>query len=574
MQTKILIILCSALFHFVTLAAAPDDINNNQRAWYDAVDVNANNDYTDNPNNNANISTWNDKSGSNNHVSATGNRRPRYRHNTIAIQRHGIDFDGINDSLSRNIDIWLGAVNQAEIFLLITTDAVQASSIFSSSDNNTNRLSAHTPWSNNRTYFDQGNCCGSPTRISGNIPITLNQQYFWHFIGLPALQSVVQDGQIHLTDGGSSTYNSTVNSSFALAGWAKNINAHIHNGRFFEGIFYQTGLNNAQRRIISSYLSAKWNKAFSASPSYADVYNGDAASNGNYDYFMGGIGQDNGTQTTGTSQGLTITNDNFLTANGKFITAGVNYLVTVPQTGTSTNDLPIGYTNRSNRSWYIDTTGTGGLANLSFNASTIGIPIDNGKTYSLLHRTGTSGIFTEVATSTMAGGVVSFSHLPADGIYTLGKKGTVAFSLQKTSLTAEDPLNNATNPKAIPGAFVDYTLTIKNTGDGTPDAESSIISDTIPVKLTLFTGDLDGNGSPFVFTDNHCPPTSTTLTSNLTLDYPADVIFKDAAGATISPASDFDTAIRGFEITLSGTMNASSGGNTPCFTLKYRTQIQ
>jgi len=52
---------------------------------------------------------------------------------------------------------------------------------------------------------------------------------------------------------------------------------------------------------------------------------------------------------------------------------------------------------------------------------------------------------------------------------------------------------------------------MKNTGSGAADTDSVIISDNIPANLILFTGNLDGNGSPFVFTDNNCP--STTLTT-------------------------------------------------------------
>ena len=82
-------------------AAAPDDINTSQRAWYDAVDIDADSDYTNNPANNAPISDWWDKSGSGNHISAAGTSQPLYRHNSISPQRHGLDFDGIND----NVDV-------------------------------------------------------------------------------------------------------------------------------------------------------------------------------------------------------------------------------------------------------------------------------------------------------------------------------------------------------------------------------------------------------------------------------------------------------------------------------------
>lgn len=555
-------------------AAAPDDISINQRGWYDAVDINANNNYTDNPANNAAIALWSDKSGTNNHLSQTDTTaRPLYQLDNLTPGRHGLLFDGVNDELIDANDIWTGAVSSSESFIVATTDSIRTSSLFASTDNHTNRLSSHTPWSDGTTYFDQGLCCGNPARLSGNFPITLLQQNIWHFMGLPTLQWVLKDARLQLSDTGAGTYNVTANSSFSLGGWPITTSGHIHHGRYFEAIFYQTALNNAQRRILNSYLSAKWDKAFATSPTYIDVYQGDNPANGNYDFFVGGIGQDTGTQTVATSQGLTITNNSFLTANGKFILAGVNYLVTAPLVGSTTTDLPTGYAERSNRSWYIDRTGNGGLINLSFDAQKLGIPVNNGADYGLLHRAGTSGAFTEVATAVMSNGMIDFSHLPDDGIYVIGKKGTVALSIHKASQIVSDPVNLSLNPKSIPGSETDYSLTVRNTGSGIPDAETTVIKDTIPAELTLFTGDLNGSGSPFVFTDSSCPPTTGTLSSNLTLDHPADVLFKDSGGNVLTPTTDYDYSVRSFEITLSGTMNASSGGLVPCFTIRYRTQL-
>lgn len=135
-----------------TWAAAPDDISSNQRAWFDAVDINANNIYTDNPANNARISVWNDKSGSGNHLSQSGSKRPRYKQDSIATQRHGLLFDGVDDELTDANDIWTGAVNRSESYLVATTDSIQTSSLFASTDNHNNRLSTHVPWSTGDTY--------------------------------------------------------------------------------------------------------------------------------------------------------------------------------------------------------------------------------------------------------------------------------------------------------------------------------------------------------------------------------------------------------------------------------------
>ena len=44
--------------------------------------------------------------------------------------------------------------------------------------------------------------------------------------------------------------------------------------------------------------------------------------------------------------------------------------------------------------------------------------------------------------------------------------------LQKTLLTVFDPVNNNTNPKAIPGAWVEFTISASNAGSGRVERES------------------------------------------------------------------------------------------------------
>ena len=559
------------ILSFSANAAAPEDINSNQRAWFDAVDIDGNGDYTDNPSTNSEVSEWFDKSGSGNNVSGVGTRSPLYVSDTLGSQRHGVKFNGTSNSLTDTDDIWSGAVGSSESFIALTTDVIKSSFAFLSYGSGNRRVGVHIPWSNSNTYFDQGICCGAPTRLRGVVPINLSEQYFWHFIGVPSLQSILKDGKSYFSDSGASVYDVMPDSVFSLGGGST---FNFHNGRIFEALFYQTELNNAQRSIINSYLSAKWNKAFAVSATYPDFYSGDDAAKGNYDYFVGGIGQSAGTQTLGTSQGLTITNNNFLNADGKYILAGVDYLTATPKTGMSSSDMPSGYLNRSNRSWYIDRTGDGGLVNLSFNASAIGMPIEDGAEYGLFHRTGTSGTFTTVASTTMSDGAIVFTHLPDDGVYTVGKKGVANISLVKTNQTIKDPVNDGINPKSIPGSNIDYTLTVKNMGNLGPDFDTMRISDNLQDQLSLFTGDLDGNGSPFVFTDNNCPPDTETMTSNLSLVYPDDVVYRDSSGAAITPAVEYDANIRSFEITLSGLMNINYQSDVPCFTIKYRTKLE
>ncbi|NKQ41671.1 MAG: lamin tail domain-containing protein [Sulfurovum sp.] len=63
--------------------------------------------------------------------------------------------------------------------------------------------------------------------------------------------------------------------------------------------------------------------------------------------------------------------------------------------------------------------------------------------------------------------------------YTLGESNTAMpdMSIVKSSVVLNDPVNNTTNPKRIPGATIRYCFTVDNTGDG--NAENAVINDTL-----------------------------------------------------------------------------------------------
>ena len=489
------IIVCSFLMGSVVWAAAPDDIaKSSQRAWYDGVDIDADGSYTDNPGSGSSMGLWRDKSGNSNDISSSGSHRPVYRIDDPATQRNGVDFDGSDDYLKDNNDIWNGSVNHSDIFIVSKVDNYTYSFLFSSMVTHDHRLSVHLPWggtwSAGTSYYDHGQCCGSPARLYGSITINTWNHYFWHFVGDGSLSQVIlQDGSTKLSDtNGIDTYNST-GGSFSLAARTYD-GRNNYSGKIYEAIFYQTNLNTAQRRILSAYLSAKWQKAFASSATYADVYSGDGdtSGNGDYDFFVGGIGRESdGTQIIGTSQGLTITDNNFLTSDGKYVVAGVDYLTDMPTTGTESagwlgdNATTDSYEYRASRLWYIDNTGVGGTVNLSFNAAEIGVPINNGATYGLLCREGSWGSFHEMTTSVMGSGIVAFQVLPTDDVCTIGKKKTIAM-ISKSSCVIDDPVNNISNPKRIPGATIRYALEVENSSS---QAITNVIA-TDEVNSTFF----------------------------------------------------------------------------------------
>ena len=144
--------------------------------------------------------------------------------------------------------------------------------------------------------------------------------------------------------------------------------------------------------------------------------------------------------------------------------------------------------------------------------------------------------------------------------------------LVKMAQTLSDPVNGGSGPKAIPGAIIQYTISLSNQGPGSVDSDSLVITDPVPANTSLF---VDTSGAdPIVWIDG-------PVASGLSYDYATDVTFSSQIGGgppynhPPSPdAQGFDPAITGFRIEFGGVMNAASGGNNPGFNVRFRTRVE
>lgn len=151
--------------------------------------------------------------------------------------------------------------------------------------------------------------------------------------------------------------------------------------------------------------------------------------------------------------------------------------------------------------------------------------------------------------------------------------------LQKNVVTVYDPINNTTFPKAIPGAWVEYTITTTNNGPGDVDNDTLVITDPIAADAALFVGDLGAAGSgPVEFTDGAGPASSgLTYTYGGLADLTDDVDFSvDGIDYSFVPTPDadgFDAAVRYIRINPGGVF--LGGGGTPTtFDLRMRVRVQ
>ena len=149
--------------------------------------------------------------------------------------------------------------------------------------------------------------------------------------------------------------------------------------------------------------------------------------------------------------------------------------------------------------------------------------------------------------------------------------GQVALLISKSVATLSDPVNGTTDPKAIPGASMLYTLTISNNGDATVDGDSLVVVDNLPAATALYV-DTSG-GDPIEFVDGSPP-------SGLTYDFSADVSFSNQAGGgppfsyvPVPDAQGFDAAVTGISINPAGSIAGNTGSGAPEFEIRYRLRI-
>jgi uncharacterized repeat protein (TIGR01451 family) len=138
----------------------------------------------------------------------------------------------------------------------------------------------------------------------------------------------------------------------------------------------------------------------------------------------------------------------------------------------------------------------------------------------------------------------------------------------KSSVVTSDPVNGGTSPKAIPGSFVTYTITVTNTGTLPVDASTIFIRDPLPSQVSY-------NGATTVgFAQG-------AITSGLTFSLASDVRFSKSAttpanfaACTDTPAAGVDPTIRFVCIRPTGTMNGATAAGQPSFSVTFQTQVK
>jgi hypothetical protein len=136
--------------------------------------------------------------------------------------------------------------------------------------------------------------------------------------------------------------------------------------------------------------------------------------------------------------------------------------------------------------------------------------------------------------------------------------GNATLVVTKTSTVLSDGVS-ATNPKAISGAIVRYSITVQNTGNLSVDANSIIIQDPFPANFTLDAS------TPFTFVNGTRPSGLNAFNQGTMVTYSTT----GAAPYSAPLGTGYNAAIRGFRFAPSGTMQAADSTGPSSFTLNF-----
>lgn len=149
------------------------------------------------------------------------------------------------------------------------------------------------------------------------------------------------------------------------------------------------------------------------------------------------------------------------------------------------------------------------------------------------------------------------------------------FTVLKTQQLLSDPVNGVTSPYRIPGAVVEYTLSVSNSGAGAADVNTIEFTDPVATGTDLY---VEAAGTPFVFVEG-TPGSGLSFNFTNPADTTDDVDFSstgcspaDWTAYNPAPAAVYDPAVNCIRITPSGTFNANAG-TPPSFQFKFRVRV-
>ncbi|MEJ0086371.1 MAG: hypothetical protein WDO72_11845 [Pseudomonadota bacterium] len=145
-----------------------------------------------------------------------------------------------------------------------------------------------------------------------------------------------------------------------------------------------------------------------------------------------------------------------------------------------------------------------------------------------------------------------------------------SITMVKTSSVLSDPTGSAV-PKRIPLSVIQYDISVTNSGPGTVDANTLVITDAVPAGATMYVSTTPAN--PVVFTNG-----VGANASGLTFVYAGNVSYSSVGASgpwTYTPVPDvngYDANVKAVRVAPGGIMSAAGTGN-PTFTVQFRVRV-
>lgn len=172
-----------------------------------------------------------------------------------------------------------------------------------------------------------------------------------------------------------------------------------------------------------------------------------------------------------------------------------------------------------------------------------------------------------------AGATVAGRVLARNGTVTLSTNTVTlspVISVSKSVLAFSDPLNGTTNPKAVPGAEMQYTITVTNSGYGVVDNNTSVVTDPVPANMSLCVSVICGNVT-----------WTCSAACGLTYVYATNVAYSNLFGGgppyNYVPSPDitgYDANVTGVRINPTGIFSGASIAGNPWFSLLLKMKIK
>lgn len=209
--------------------------------------------------------------------------------------------------------------------------------------------------------------------------------------------------------------------------------------------------------------------------------------------------------------------------------------------------------------WYVGSLAAGGAATLQ-----LGADVDAGTGGSTITNTAVVEFLSQVDPNA-ANDTASVDIIPT---------GTPSIVVVKSVTVSTDPVNGTSDPKAIPGAAMQYMIVTTNAGTGPTDAGTLLVTDAVPANTALRVADFDASTpGPVAFIDGS--PSSTLTYSFVGLgDAGDDIEFSDDGGATFaySPVPDAngtDANVTHLRVNPKGAFPGDTGSGNPSFQVLF-----